>query len=142
MTISAAVNGEAAQPPQDLMAEQSVLGAVLLSNTVIADVVARIQRDDFYRPVNQNIYDAILDLYGRGKPVDAVTVAAELDRRGLLLRIGGAPYLHTLISTVPTATNAGHYAQIVVEKARLRRLIETGTRMVQYDLSRRNSCTN
>ncbi len=55
-----------------------------------------------------------LGLYGRGEPADAVTVAAELDRRGLLRRIGGAPYLHTLISTVPTAANAGYYAEIVV----------------------------
>ncbi len=74
----------------------------------------------------------ILDLYGRGEPADAVTVAAELDRRGLLRRIGGAPYLHTLISTVPTAANAGYYAGIVAEKALLRRLVEAGTRVVQY----------
>ena len=72
------------------------------------------------------------DLYGRGEPADAVTVAAELDRRGLLRRIGGAPYLHTLISTVPTAANAGYYAGIVAEKALLRRLVEAGTRVVQY----------
>ena len=63
---------------------------------------------------------------------DPVTVAAELDRRGLLRRIGGAPYLHTLISTVPTAANAGYYAGIVAEKALLRRLVEAGTRVVQY----------
>src|SRR4029079_19684641 len=63
---------------------------------------------------------------------DAVTVAAELDRRGLLRRVGGAPYLHTLISTVPTAANAGYYAEIVAEKALLRRLVEAGTRVVQY----------
>ncbi|AMC48519.1 replicative DNA helicase [Mycobacterium tuberculosis variant bovis BCG] len=61
-----------------------------------------------------------------------MTVAAELDRRGLLRRIGGAPYLHTLISTVPTAANAGYYASIVAEKALLRRLVEAGTRVVQY----------
>ena len=83
-------------------------------------------------PAHQNVYDAILDLYGRGEPADAVTVAAELDRRGLLRRIGGAPYLHTLISTVPTAANAGFYAGIVAEKALLRRLVEAGTRVVQY----------
>ncbi|HZZ54842.1 MAG TPA: DnaB-like helicase C-terminal domain-containing protein, partial [Trebonia sp.] len=81
---------------------------------------------------HQNVYDAILDLYGRGEPADAVTVAAELDRRGTLRRIGGAPYLHTLISTVPTAANAGYYAGIVAEKALLRRLVEAGTRVVQY----------
>lgn len=120
------------QPPQDLAAEQSVLGGMLLSKDAIADVLERVRPSDFYRPAHQNVYDAILDLYGRGEPADAVTVAAELDRRGLLRRIGGAPYLHTLISTVPTAANAGYYAGIVAEKALLRRLVEAGTRVVQY----------
>src|ERR1700733_12436750 len=120
------------QPPQDLAAEQSVLGGMLLSKDAIADVLEKLRPSDFYRPAHQNIYDAILDLYGRGEPADAVTVAAELDRRGLLRRIGGAPYLHTLISTVPTAANAGYYAGIVAEKALLRRLVEAGTRGVQY----------
>lgn len=120
------------QPPQDLAAEQSVLGGMLLSKDAIADVLERLRPGDFYRPAHQNVYDAILDLYGRGEPADAVTVAAELDRRGLLRRIGGAPYLHTLISTVPTAANAGYYASIVSEKALLRRLVEAGTRVVQY----------
>ena len=64
-----------------------------------------------------------------------MTVAAELDRRGDLRRAGGAPYLHTLISTVPTAANAGYYAQIVAEKAVLRRLVDAGTRIVQYGYS-------
>ena len=71
-------------------------------------------------------------MFGQGEPADAVTVAAELDRRGLLRRVGGAPYLHTLIATVPTAANAGYYAGIVAEKAVLRRLVEAGTRVVQY----------
>ena len=105
---------------------------MLLSKDAIADVLERLRPGDFYRPAHQNVYDAILDLYGRGEPADAVTVAAELDRRGMLRRIGGAPYLHTLISTVPTAANAGYYAGIVAEKALLRRLVEAGTRVVQY----------
>ena len=120
------------QPPQDAAAEQAVLGGMLLSKDAIADVLEKLRPGDFYRPANQNVYDAILDLYGRGEPADAVTVAAELDRRGLLRRIGGAPYLHTLISTVPTAANAGYYAGIVAEKSLLRRLVEAGTRVVQY----------
>ena len=120
------------QPPQDMVAEQSVLGGMLLSKDAIADVLERLRPGDFYRPAHQNIYDAILDLYGRGEPADAVTVAAELDRHGMLRRIGGALYLHTLISTVPTAANAGYYAGIVAEKALLRRLVEAGTRVVQY----------
>jgi replicative DNA helicase len=120
------------QPPQDNAAEMSVLGGMLLSKDAIADVLERLRPGDFYKPAHQNVYDAILDLYGRGEPADAVTVSAELDRRGLLRRIGGAPYLHTLISTVPTAANAGFYAGIVAEKALLRRLVEAGTRVVQY----------
>jgi replicative DNA helicase len=120
------------QPPQDLAAEQSVLGGMLLSKDAIADVLEKLRPGDFYRPAHQNVYDAVLDLYGRGEPADAVTVAAELDRRGLLRRVGGAPYLHTLISMVPTAANAGYYADIVSEKALLRRLVEAGTRVVQY----------
>jgi replicative DNA helicase len=115
-----------------MAAEQSVLGGMLLSKDAIADVLERLRPGDFYRPAHQSIYDAILDLYGRGEPADAITVSAELDRRGLLKRIGGAPYLHTLISTVPTAANAGYYAGIVAEKSLLRRLVEAGTRVVQY----------
>ncbi|MDZ4236503.1 MAG: DnaB-like helicase N-terminal domain-containing protein, partial [Dietzia sp.] len=120
------------QPPQDAAAEQAVLGGMLLSKDAVADVLEKLRPGDFYKPGNQLVYDAILDLYGRGEPADAVTVAAELDRRGLLRRVGGAPYLHTLISTVPTAANAGYYAEIVSEKALLRRLVEAGTRVVQY----------
>ncbi len=120
------------QPPQNMQAEQSVLGGMLLSKDAIADVVEQLGPGDFYRPNHQTVYDAILDLYARGEPADAVTVAAELDRRGLLARIGGAPYLHTLLATVPTAANAGYYAGIVAEQALLRRLVEAGTRVVQY----------
>ncbi|MCA2247587.1 replicative DNA helicase [Mycobacterium intracellulare] len=123
---------DARQPPQDLDAEQSVLGGMLLSKDAIADVLEKVGPADFYRPAHQNVYEVILDLYGRGEPADAVTVAAELDRHGKLRRIGGAPYLHTLISTVPTAANAGYYAGIVAEKAVLRRLVQAGTRVVQY----------
>nr|WP_068060538.1 replicative DNA helicase [Nocardia xishanensis] len=120
------------QPPHDMAAEQSVLGGMLLSKDAIADVVEVIRPGDFYRPAHQAIYDTVLDLYGRGEPADPVTVAAGLDRRGELKRIGGAPYLVTLTQTVPTAANAGYYAEIVAEKAILRRLVEAGTRIVQY----------
>ena len=100
-------------PPQDLIAEQSVLGGMLLSKDAIADVIEIIRDRDFYRPAHELIYDAIIDLYGRGEPADAVTVSAELSKRGDISRAGGAPYLHTLISSVPTAANAGYYAKIV-----------------------------
>ncbi|HEY3610847.1 MAG TPA: DnaB-like helicase N-terminal domain-containing protein, partial [Pseudonocardiaceae bacterium] len=119
------------QPPQDLAAEQSVLGGMMLSKDAIADVVEVLTPNDFYRPAHQAVYDCVLDLYGRGEPADPITVSAELERRGELGRVGGAPYLHTLIATVPTAANAGYYAEIVAEKAVLRRLVEAGTRIVQ-----------
>ena len=118
-------------PPQDLIAEQGVLGGMLLSKDAIADVVEIIRDRDFYRPAHELIYDAIVDLYGRGEPVDPVTVSAELTKRGDIARAGGAPYLHTLISSVPTAANAGYYAKIVRERAILRRLVEAGTKIVQ-----------
>src|SRR4051794_19778078 len=119
------------QPPQDVAAEQSVLGGMLLSKDAIADVVEVLHGKDFYRPAHQVIYDCILDLYGRGEPADAVTVAAELNRTDQLSKMGGAVYLHTLIQSTPTAANAGYYAQIVAEQAILRRLVEAGTRVVQ-----------
>ncbi|MEJ0014258.1 MAG: replicative DNA helicase [Actinomycetota bacterium] len=122
-------------PPQDLVAEQSVLGGMLLSKDAIADVVEIIKERDFYRPAHELIYDAILDLYGRGDPADPVTVSAELTKRGDIARVGGAPYLHTLISSVPTAANAGYYARIVRDRAILRRLVEAGTKIVQLGYS-------
>ena len=118
-------------PPQDLSAEQSVLGGMMLSKDAIADVVEQLKGQDFYKPAHELVYDAVLDLYGRGEPADAITVAAELTKRGEIGRVGGAPYLHTLISMVPTAANAGYYARIVRERAVLRRLVEAGTRIVQ-----------
>jgi replicative DNA helicase len=118
-------------PPQDIMAEQCVLGGMLLSKDAIADVVENLHAHDFYRPAHQTVYETICDLYVRGVPVDPVTVADELGRRGDLGRVGGTPYLYTLVSAVPTAANAGYYAQIVTERAVLRRLIEAGTRIVQ-----------
>lgn len=122
-------------PPQDIPAEQSVLGGMMLSKDAIADVVETLRGNDFYRPAHESIYDAVTDLYAKGEPADSVTVAHELTKRGEIARIGGAAYLHTLISSVPTAANAGYYASIVHEHAVLRRLVEAGTRIVQlgYD---------
>ncbi len=117
-------------PPADVVAEQSVLGAMMLSKDAIADTVEILREGDFYRPAHQITYAAMIDLYGRGEPVDAVTVAAELTRTGEIGRIGGAPYLHTLVQMVPTAANASYYGRIVREKAILRRLVEAGTRIV------------
>ncbi len=118
-------------PPQDVAAEQCVLGAMLLSKDAIADVVEILRSADLYRPNHATVFDAILDLYGRGEPADAITVASALADSGELARVGGAPYLQTLMAAVPTAANAAYYARIVAERAVLRRLVEAGTRIVQ-----------
>ena len=122
-------------PPQDLDAETSVLGSMMLSKDAIADVVENLRGEDFYKPAHETIYDVILDLYASGEPADAVTVSNALSKSGYLARIGGAAYLHTLIQSVPTSANAIFYAEIVRELALLRRLVTAGTRIVQmgYD---------
>ena len=118
-------------PPHDIAAEQCVLGSMLISKDAISDVIEVIRPQDHYRPAHQIVHEAILDLYARGEPADAITVKDELAKHGDLTRMGGPPYLHTLISSVPTAANAGYYARIVRERAILRRLVEVGTRIVQ-----------
>ena len=119
-------------PPQDVHAEQSRHRR----HAAVQGRHRRLRRGgsrahDFYRPAHELIYDAILDLYGRGEPADAITVSDELTKRGDLARVGGQAYLHQLIASVPTAANAGYYAQIVAERAVLRRLVDAGTRIVQ-----------
>ncbi|MGI5456243.1 replicative DNA helicase [Streptomyces sp. CA-249302] len=118
-------------PPQDLDAEQSVLGGMLLSKDAIADVVEVIKGHDFYKPAHETIFQAILDVYAKGEPADPITIGAELTKRGEINKVGGASYLHTLVQTVPTAANAEYYAEIVHERAVLRRLVEAGTRITQ-----------
>ncbi|MFC7871995.1 replicative DNA helicase [[Kitasatospora] papulosa] len=119
-------------PPNDIEAEQSVLGGMELSKDAIGDAHATgITSSAFYRPAHGTIYDAIMEMYGKGQPVDPITLAAHLAKAGDLERIGGASYLHTLVQSVPTAANTEYYAEIVVERYKLRRLIEAGTRIVQ-----------
>lgn len=122
-------------PPQDVQAEQSVLGAMLLSKDAIGDVAEIVRGHDFYRPAHEQIYSAIVDLYGRGEPADAITVADELAKRGELGKIGGHIYLHDLLSTVSIASNAAYYAEIVREKAILRRLVEASMKIAQLGYS-------
>jgi replicative DNA helicase len=118
-------------PPHDLLAEQSAIGGMLLSKDAVADVIETVRAMDFYIPKHELIFDAILTLYSHGEPTDVIAVTDELTKTGELGRAGGAEYLHTLTSLVPTAANAGFYANIVAEKAVLRRLVEAGTRIVQ-----------
>lgn len=118
-------------PPNDQAAEQAVIGALMLDARIIEDVVDTLQGADFYRPAHELIYDAATHLWATGQPVDAVTVTTELTRRGHLTRAGGATYLHTCISAVPSAANASYYAGIVAAKAALRRILDAGTQLTQ-----------
>ncbi len=114
-------------PPHNLAAEESVLGAMLLKSTAIADAVQLVSADDFYKPAHAHIFDAISSLYGSGQPVDPVTVAEELKRAGLLEAIGGPAVLLSIQARTPAVSNAAHYAKIVEENALLRRLVSTAT---------------
>jgi replicative DNA helicase len=118
-------------PPHNVEAEESVLGSMLLSKDAIAEVLELLREEDFYRPAHRIVFRSVLELYGHGDAVDAVTVQEELRRNGSLADIGGAPFLHTLVASVPTAANAGYYARIVKEAGVLRRLIDVGTQIVQ-----------
>src|SRR5918995_2032397 len=122
-------------PPHNLDAEQSVLGAMLESREAIANVLEILDPEDFYKPAHATIYDAILGLFGKGEPVDAITVADELTRRRHLEGIGGKPYIHGLLEAYPTASSASHYARIVDEHATLRRLVEAGNKVQELGFS-------
>ena len=117
--------------PNDLLAEQCTLGGMLLSQEAIAEVFEHVKGQDFYAPKHETIFEAILALYSKGEPTDIITVTDQLTKNGELVKAGGADYLHTLTSIVPTAANAAFYAEIVQEKATLRRLVEVGTRIAQ-----------
>jgi replicative DNA helicase len=117
-------------PPQNLLAEQAVIGAMLLSKDAITEVSDILTAEDYYRGAHQAIHCVILDLYRRGEPADPFTVEAALDPAELV-RIGSRSYLHTCISATPTAANAGYHAEIVKAVAKLRDVIETGTKLVQ-----------
>jgi replicative DNA helicase len=117
------------QPPHNLEAEEAVLGAILTAGRLLADVAAVLEEADFYRPAHRAIWRAILCLADRGQPTDPVTVLGELDDSGELADVGGGPFLHTLIEAVPTVANAAHYAQLVAETARRRRVIDLGIRL-------------
>ena len=111
-------------PPHNLQAEESVLGALLLSRDAIGAVSEQgLRPEDFYRPAHQHIFDAVRALYSTGAPADTITVADELRRNGLLEQVGGTEALHVLQNATPAISNAAHYARIVQDTALLRRLI-------------------
>ncbi|PIS29529.1 replicative DNA helicase [Candidatus Saganbacteria bacterium CG08_land_8_20_14_0_20_45_16] len=117
-------------PPQDLVAEQSVLGSMLLDKNAIIRVVEQLSPDSFYRDAHRFIFEAMLSLFDRGEPVDLVTITDILRKSGKLESVGGAIYITDLLNAVPTAANVDYYTKIVEEKATLRQLIEAGTSIV------------
>ncbi|WP_353065645.1 replicative DNA helicase [Arcanobacterium hippocoleae] len=118
-------------PPQNLEAEMSVLGAMLINKDAISEVVPVLRATDFYRPQHATIFDAIIKIFGEGGVADAITISAALKKDGELERCGGQDYLYRLVSMVPTAANVVHYAKIVQDTAKLRALINAGTKIVQ-----------
>ena len=117
-------------PPQNIEAEQSVLGGILIENEAIHKVMEVLIPDDFYREAHQKIYGSLLDLSERDEPADLITLTNELRKKDQLDSIGGASYVTSLIDTIPTAANIEYYARIVKEKAVLRKLIESATEIV------------
>src|SRR6266487_4114616 len=114
-------------PPQNLDAEESVLGAMMLSPGAIGAVSEVLDASDFYRESHAKIYRAALSLYAKGEPVDAITLVDALEERGDLEDVGGRVRVHELAALVPASANAGHYARIVREMATLRGLINAGS---------------
>ncbi|MEV6344158.1 replicative DNA helicase [Actinoplanes sp. NPDC051851] len=131
MTSQAAEPTSGRTPPNNVAAERVVLGAMMLSTDVIADIIEIVKASDFYRPAHAAIFNAIIDLSSRDEPTDPIAVAQQLLAVGDLQRIGGVPYLHDCLETVPTAANGTWYARQVAETAGRRRLIETATKMLQ-----------
>ncbi|MCZ7527799.1 MAG: replicative DNA helicase [Acidimicrobiia bacterium] len=123
-------------PPHNLEAEESLLGAMLLSRDAITSAVeARVDDADFYKPAHAHVFEAIMSLYGQGEPSDPVTVAEELRRSGLLDHVGGKAALLRIQAATPASANAGHYAQIVRELSLLRRLIAVAGEIAELGYS-------
>jgi replicative DNA helicase len=117
-------------PPQNLEAEVSVLGGVLLDNEALNRVLEVMKEGDFYRESHRKIFSAILDLYEKSEPVDLITLTEALKKREALEAVGGVEYLNSLVNSVPTAANISYYAKIVKEKAILRKLINRSTDII------------
>jgi replicative DNA helicase len=136
MAQTASVAPTAPVPPQNLDAEESVLGAMMLSPGAIGAVSEALSAGDFYRESHGLIFAAAIELYGRGDPVDVITLHDELERRGNLERIGGKMRLHEIAANVTATSNAVHYATIVREQATLRGLVRSGNDIARLPLER------
>jgi replicative DNA helicase len=117
-------------PPQNIEAEQSVLGAVLLDNEAIAVAIEHLLPDDFYRDSHKKIFISMLELYEKNEPIDLITLTEQLNRKEQLEEVGGASYLSSIVNLVPTSANVRYHAKIVKEKAILRNLITTSTEII------------
>ncbi len=116
-------------PPQNLEAEQAILGSLMVDRELVPIVSEIVQKSDFYAPHHATIYDALTALYERGEPIDKVSVSEELSRRKLLDEVGGVEFISQLLNAVPTSASAEYYARLVAEKAVLRSLITAGGRI-------------
>ncbi|HAI74444.1 MAG TPA: replicative DNA helicase [Candidatus Moranbacteria bacterium] len=118
-------------PPQNVEAEQSVLGALMLDKDAILKVANLIRLGDFYKDIHNTIYETMLDLYEQHEPIDVLSLSNRLEEKNQLNKIGGSSYLATLVNTVPSSANVAHYAKVVQKKSTLRRLIETASAIVE-----------
>lgn len=122
-------------PPQNIEAEESVLGALMIDKNAIIRVADIVRSDDFYKPVHSIIFNAILGLYEKSEPIDLLTVTNELKEKNKLDTIGGSSYLTELIEKVPTASHIEHYAKLVKEKKILRNLIQASAEITESAFS-------
>ncbi len=122
-------------PPHDIEAEQAIIGSMLTDKNAVISAMETLKKDDFYREDNQTIYEAIVNLYSKGEPVDIITVKSELESMDMFEKIGGLEYLSELPEKVPTTANAEKYIKIVSEKATVRELIKTANEIIElgYD---------
>jgi replicative DNA helicase len=132
--LKTTVNSYEKLPPQNREAEMSVLGAMFFDEIALAKAIETLTPDFFYDQRHQNIFTAMTELFAKNHPVDLITVSEELKKRKQLDEVGGISYLTQLTTIVPTAANIEHYARIVKDKALLRKLIQSGTQIVQSSL--------
>jgi len=109
--------------PHDLVAEQSVLGAVFISPETMTSLADELTPEDFYKPANKIVFKTMLSLLEKGEPIDATTMVSALTNQGQIKEIGGLNYVVELVNSTPTSKNVEHYAKLVKEKATLRRVI-------------------
>ena len=119
-------NAVARKTPYSLEAEQSVLGCILLSQSVAGELCSSLAKDDFYSPVHQQIFAAMQEIVNKNQPVDYVTLVSELEKEQKLNEVGGINYITTLTNIVPTAANYDHYVNILLENSKLRKLLDMG----------------